>query len=131
MMKLITKIALPLALLMAPSAAYAVLDENGADWVAAKASVSECNRCALHNYFTSATANAQHLRLLHKNTQHRRAINHFQPSKALRHNAASISDRIPYTSIDIHMVTLPHAWLLRVYHSVNIRDLQSRSSIHT
>ena len=41
MMKLITKIALPLALLMAPSAAYAVLDENGADWVAAKASASE------------------------------------------------------------------------------------------
>ena len=40
-MKLITKLALPLALMMAPSAAYAVLDETGADWVAAKAAASE------------------------------------------------------------------------------------------
>jgi hypothetical protein len=41
MMKLITKLALPLALLMAPSAAHAVLDEAGADWVAAKAAAAE------------------------------------------------------------------------------------------
>ena len=40
-MKLINKLALPLALLMVPSAAYAVLDENGADWVAAKAAATE------------------------------------------------------------------------------------------
>lgn len=40
-MKLINKLALPLALMMAPSTAYAVLDETGADWVAAKAAASE------------------------------------------------------------------------------------------
>jgi len=40
-MKLINKLALPLALMMAPSAAYAVLDETGADWVAAKDAASQ------------------------------------------------------------------------------------------
>ena len=34
MMKLITKLALPLAIMMAPSAAYADLDTSGADWAA-------------------------------------------------------------------------------------------------
>ena len=41
MMKLITKLVLPFALIMAPTAAYSALDETGADWVAAKAAASE------------------------------------------------------------------------------------------
>jgi hypothetical protein len=41
MMKLITKLVLPFALIMAPTAAYSALDETAADWVAAKAAASE------------------------------------------------------------------------------------------
>ena len=33
-MKLITKLLLPVALIMSPSATYAALDQTGADWVA-------------------------------------------------------------------------------------------------